>query len=99
MVKVKRSGKFNEQLRELSIKSLELNRLAEKRILLFINNPNDTRLDNHPLTKRMSGTWAFSITDDIRITYEWHSRTTVRFREIGPHDKVYSKIRKQSPER
>ena len=99
MVKVKRLGKFSEQLRELSVESLELNKSIEKRILLFINNPSDTRLDNHPLTKRMNGKWAFSITDDIRIVYEWISRTTVRLREIGPHSRVYSRAKKQSPKR
>ena len=96
MVKIKRSGKFNEQLRELSQKSLKLNEQAERQILLFLKNPNDTRLNNHPLTKRMSEKWAFSITDDLRITYEWLSKTTVRFMEFGPHDKVY---KKQSPKR
>lgn len=99
MVKVKRSGKFDIQLRELSLRDLELNKLIEKRVLLFMNNPGDTRLDNHPLTKRMSGKWAFSVTDDIRIVYEWLSKTTVRFKEIGTHKEVYTKIKKQSPKR
>ena len=96
MVKIKRSGKFTEQLRELSIESLELSEKAEGQIILFLRNPNDTRLDNHPLTKRMSGKWAFSITDDIRITYEWLNKTIVRFMEIGRHEKVYVR---QAPKR
>ncbi len=101
MVKVERLGKFNEQLRELSIASLELNKLAEKRILVFIKNPNDTRLNNHPLTKKMEGQWAFSITDDVSIVYEWLSTTTVRFREIGPHSKVYARkrVKQQFPKK
>jgi mRNA-degrading endonuclease YafQ of YafQ-DinJ toxin-antitoxin module len=54
-----------------------------------MRNPDDTRLDRHPLTKKMGGKWAFSITDDIRIVYEWLGKNTVRFLAIGKHRKVY----------
>ncbi|MBI2086543.1 hypothetical protein HYT74_04330 [Candidatus Daviesbacteria bacterium] len=52
-------------------------------------NPQDTRLKNHSLTGRMIGKWAFSITGDIRIVYEWLGKTAVRFLAIGGHKKVY----------
>jgi len=39
----------------------------------------------------MKGKWAFSVTDDIRIVYEWLGKTTVRFLAIGRHSKVYKK--------
>lgn len=91
MVKVNRSGKFNEELKILSTDNLELNEFVEKQILLFTKNPDDTRIDNHPLAKRMEGKWAFSVTDDIRIVYEWIGKTTVRFLAIGPHQGVYRK--------
>ena len=73
----------------------------KKRIRWFKKNPHDTRLDNHLLTKKMIGKWAFSITDDIRIVYEWTNQTTVRFLAIGSHNKVYPRqvIKKRSPKR
>jgi len=38
----------------------------------------------------MKGKFAFSITDDIRIVYEWLGKSTVRFLAIGEHEKVYT---------
>lgn len=96
MLKIQRTGKFNQQLDELCFKDLELTILVNKLINLFKKNPRDTRLDNHPLTKKMEGKWSFSITDDIRIVYEWIGHSSVRFLDIGPHKKVY---KKQSPKR
>ena len=55
----------------------------------FKRNPQDTRLDNHELTKKLLGRWAFSITDDIRIVYEWLRKNEVRFLAIGGHLQVY----------
>lgn len=90
MVKVKRSGEFSQELQGLSVNNLEFNELAEKRILLFRKNPDDTKLDNHPLTRRMKDQSAFSINDDVRIVYKWVGKTTVRFLAIGPHHQVYN---------
>lgn len=67
----------------------ELAELIAYRINLFRYNPDDTRLDNHLLTKRMEGKWAFSITGDIRIVYEWIGKRDVRFLAIGTHTEVY----------
>jgi mRNA-degrading endonuclease YafQ of YafQ-DinJ toxin-antitoxin module len=39
----------------------------------------------------MKGKWAFSITDDIRIIYEWKDKNVVRFLAIGTHPEVYRK--------
>lgn len=99
MLKIKRTGKFNQLLDELCFEDQELALLINNKINLFKRNPKDTRLDNHNLTKKMEGKSAFSITDDIRIIYEWVGLTTVRFLGIGPHTKVYikAKSKKQSP--
>lgn len=77
-------------LEEIVLVDPSLEKEVEKRTEWFRKNPQDTRLDNHNLTKRMEGKWAFSITDDIRIVYEWTNKTTVRFLAIGPHSKVYN---------
>lgn len=62
------------------------------RVEWFKKNPNDTRLGNHDLKKKMEGQWAFWITGDIRIVYMWIGRHKVRFLSIGGHKKVYRKI-------
>ena len=65
----------------------------EQRVQWFRKNPNDTRLDNHDLKKKMKGQWAFSITSDVRIVYEWMGKNWVRFLAIGGHIKVYGALK------
>lgn len=65
--------------------------VIRKKVKLFRHNPDDTRLDNHDLHGTMVDKWAFSITDDIRIVYEWIGTNMVRFLAIGPHATVYPK--------
>lgn len=90
MVRVIKSGKYLQMLREmLKDYDLETLKLVNKRVDLFIRNSSDTRLRNHPLSGKMAGQFAFSITDDIRIIYEIVGKNIVRFLAIGPHEKVY----------
>lgn len=49
----------------------------------------DTRLGNHALHRRMTGEFAFSITNDIRIVYEKVGVNWVKFLNIGNHKEVY----------
>ncbi|KKS85774.1 MAG: hypothetical protein UV59_C0005G0025 [Candidatus Gottesmanbacteria bacterium GW2011_GWA1_43_11] len=91
MIKIRYTGQY-QKLHAKYIELIpDLRKEVDKRVIWFQKNPDDTRLDNHPLTKRLKGKWAFSITDDIRIVYEWRNKTTVRFLIIGPHDLVYRK--------
>lgn len=90
MVKVEQAGKFNQQLHKIRLENPELEIEIDQRTRWFQKNPQDTRLNNHPLTKRMEGKWAFSVTDDIRIVYKWVGKTTVRFLAIGSHHQVYN---------
>lgn len=91
MLRIKRTGKFERGLDELCTRGPEIVELVYKNIELFKSNPEDTRLNNHPLTGRMSSKWAFSITNDIRIVYEKLGKKTVRFLAIGGHQKVYKR--------
>ncbi len=90
MINVDFSGYFHKMYEELISDELHLKKLIFHRIKLFRKNPQDTRLDNHPLTKRMEGKYAFSVDDDIRIVYEWLGKNTARFLAIGKHSQVYS---------
>jgi addiction module RelE/StbE family toxin len=91
MVKVKLSGKFNANYKELISSDSELESAIWDRITIFHSKSSDTLLRNHKLKGKLKGKWAFSITDDIRIVYEWKSRNVVRFLAIGGHEKVYRK--------
>jgi len=91
MPKVRFGRKFDTMYRELVSGNPSLSKEVAKRILRFKKNSNDSRLRNHALTKKMKGKFAFSITDDIRIVYEWFGKSTARFLVIGTHNKVYKK--------
>ena len=89
MIKLRAKGEFDRMYRELVKNNPELRSLVAYQINLFLRNPDDTRLDNHALTGRMQGQWAFSIDSDVRIVYELMGKNTVRFLAIGVHSKVY----------
>lgn len=91
MLKIQVDGYFNSSYRELLKDNISIGKEIEKRISWFRNNSDDSRLQNHALRKRMQGKFAFSITGDIRIIYEWLGRNTVRFLAIGGHKKVYTR--------
>lgn len=92
MPKITKPPDFQQMYLDICGKLPSLKAEIDQRMIWFQRNPTDTRLDNHALTKKMEGQWAFSITDDIRIVYEWTNKTTARFLAIGPHKKVYSKL-------
>lgn len=85
MLRIRITGKFDDSLKDLLNSEPELENTIKQRIKLFRINPQDTRLDNHLLTGRLKGKWAFGITEDIRIVYEWLGKTNARFLAIGPH--------------
>ncbi|CAN5146191.1 hypothetical protein BH11PAT1_BH11PAT1_7710 [soil metagenome] len=89
MIHIEFTGNFNRLYRNLIDENLGLKDIIRDCIRLFKRNPDDSRLENHPLRKRMRGKHAISITDDIRIIYEWTGKSTVRFLAIGTHEDVY----------
>lgn len=91
MVKIKLGPGYDQMYRDLVQDDQELKDYIADLVNLFKKNPHDTRLDNHSLYRTLKGKWAFSITDDIRIVYEWLGKTTVRFLAIGGHKKVYKR--------
>jgi mRNA-degrading endonuclease YafQ of YafQ-DinJ toxin-antitoxin module len=91
MLKIKLSGKFDLSYRELILLEPDQKTTIWSRIIIFRKNPLDTRLRNHKLSGKLIGKWAFSITDDIRIVYEWKAKNMVRFLAVGRHEEVYGK--------
>ncbi len=91
MVKIRVGKNFNQDYQNLLEEDKSLGIFVFERVKIFRNNPQDTRIKNHALTKRLKGKWAFSITSDIRVIYEWTGKNTVRFLAIGGHPQVYKK--------
>lgn len=97
MLKIERSSNFDRTFEKITLHDKSFRLMVESEIKLFRKNPNDTRLKNHALRRKMKGKYAFKITDDIRIVYQKIGKNTVRFLAIGGHIEVYgnkSKIKK-----
>lgn len=88
-MRIEFTGDYNTEYKDIVENTPELKEEIRQRVHWFRNNPDDTRLDNHLLTKRMTGKWSFSVTNDIRIVYERLGKTSVRFLAIGRYKTVY----------
>jgi len=90
-MKIAVTGDFDRMYRALVAGNDSLKTQVADRITLFKKNPNDTRLSNHRLRRRLRDKWAFSVTDDIRIVYIKAGKQSIRFLAIGIHATVYKK--------
>lgn len=89
MVKVKYTGEFYRDLRDVLEEDEDYQELVDLAVERFVKNPKDTRLEVHPLKRRMKGKWAFSVDEDVRIVFEPLGKNTVRFLAIDGHPEVY----------
>ena len=62
----------------------------KERYDIFVKDPNNSTLRNHPLGGKMKRNRAFSVTGDIRVVYYVHKETAY-FIDIGTHYQVYGK--------
>ncbi len=58
-------------------------------IELFSKDPFSPRLRTHKLTGKLEGLWAFSVTYECRVIFEFLSKNEVLLIDIGGHDEVY----------
>ncbi|MFA5942772.1 MAG: type II toxin-antitoxin system mRNA interferase toxin, RelE/StbE family [Candidatus Paceibacterota bacterium] len=59
---------------------------AERRESLFRKDLKNPILSIHKLKGKLSGLWAFSITDRYRIIFEFADDDTIIFHTVGDHD-------------
>lgn len=83
---------FTKSFKKNYAKRIQGNKNLEKRFEdrydIFIENPTNELLKDHPLTGKMQGYRAFSITGDVRVIYYIHEEI-VYFVDIGTHNQVY----------
>ena len=58
---------------------------AEKREIIFRNNPFDSRLNTHKLHGKLRTKWGFSVGYKLRILFEFHGKDVI-FLDIGSHN-------------
>lgn len=83
MVNVIFTEKFISQFESLSPK---VQKLAEKKINIFQNNPKYPSLKTHKLNGVLKGYFSFSVDYKIRIVFEYDKKDTVLFLKIGDRE-------------
>lgn len=77
---------FKKDFKKLSKNIRE--RFAE-RFTVFLKNPADPTIRDHPLLGVMEWKRAFSISGDIRVVYRFLDKNTILLLRIGTHNQVY----------
>jgi addiction module RelE/StbE family toxin len=62
----------------------------EKRLRMFMKDPQSKQLRDHKLVGSLKNARAFSVTGDVRVIYRRENKGTVVFVNIGTHNQVYS---------
>lgn len=61
----------------------------QKRLAIFINNPQETILKDHQLKGDMRKYRAFWIKGDLRVSYKRIGKNEVMLMDVGTHNQVY----------
>ena len=83
---VEYSKRFVKQYKKLSPK---LKVRVRERINIFIQDPFNSKLENHSLHGEYEGFRSINITGDIRLIYELLNDGTARLGLIGTHHELY----------
>jgi addiction module RelE/StbE family toxin len=79
--------KFDKSYKKLSSK---LKQKVDFTMINFRRNPHDILLRNHPLSGKMNGKRAISVTGNIRIIFEeYDNYVLVIMLDVGTHGQVY----------
>ena len=89
MIQIQRSKTFVKHFQKRIAHRQRLSNKCHERIRLFLEDPMNPVLKNHPLKQNMQGHYAFSVTGDIRIVYYWASEDVAIFVDIGTHAQIY----------
>ncbi|MDO8408422.1 MAG: type II toxin-antitoxin system RelE/ParE family toxin [bacterium] len=80
------SKRFRKNYKKLR---LALRQKFKDRRNLFLTDPFNPLLDNHPLHGKYDGCRSINITGDYRAIYYYETENTVRFIAIGTHPELY----------
>jgi len=63
--------------------------LFRQKLEAFLNDPFTPALHTHKLTGSLVGLWAFSVSHDCRVVFDFVSPSKILLIDIGTHDDVY----------
>jgi len=82
-VKIFYTPKFVKTYKKIPAK---IQLLAVKKEKIFLANPHDPRLNTHPLTGELGGSWSFSVNYQYRVVFNFIENNDILFLVIGTHD-------------
>lgn len=88
-MKIRWDKRFKRTYRKKISKSQNLKQKFWDAITLFSQYPFDKKLRTHKLSGELARCWAFSISYDLRIVFEFIDNDTVLLIDIGTHGDVY----------
>ena len=83
-MKVHLSPKFKRSYKKLPVPIQED---FDARILLFMKDPNDSKLQSHKLKGKLQDCLSFHLRDGYRVLFEYSLDNSVDLLDVGPHDK------------
>lgn len=87
-IRIQYSSSFYRKMRKLIRKKPQIACLYQNAITLLLVHPAPQSLKAHKLSGQLKNTWAFSLTHDLRITFEKKGKT-IKLIDVGSHDEVY----------
>lgn len=85
---VRRHRNFEKNFRKRITPDSKLLAQYEQRFALWLGGVRKAPLFDHPLTGKLAGKRAFSVTGDIRVIY-YETDETIVFIDIGSHAQIY----------
>jgi proteic killer suppression protein len=89
VIKISWDQGFKRTYRKKVKKDAELKDRFWEATELFEKDPFNPRLRTHKLTGKLEGLWAFSVSFDCRVIFNFVSKAEVLLIDIGGHDEVY----------
>jgi len=82
-------ARFLKHYQKRIFPNLALRLQFEQRLALFLQDPQNPLLKDHPLKGRKQGARAFSLSGDYRVVYSRISASEVLLLDVGTHNQVY----------
>lgn len=89
-MRLKISRTLQEDLAKIAKKNKDLIELINKKLKIFLENPQHPSLRIHKLKGKQNDSWSLSINMSIRMLY-FINDDVYYFYDIGTHDQVYEK--------
>jgi addiction module RelE/StbE family toxin len=80
---------FKRAYKKVTAANPELKPRIARALEVFVDNPYHPSLRTHKLSGKLKGMWAFVVTYDCRIVFQFLDDQDALLIDVGKHDEVY----------